>query len=173
MNIVIIILSLLVVSFFILISRKKYFPLEPGIKAPEFNLQDENGARRSLQEFKGKNIVLYFYPKDNTPGCTKQACSFRDAYDQYKNNDIAIIGINYDSIERHKQFKEKNHLPFILLSDPKKEISKLYGAYQGLLETFFPKRISYLIDKNGFILKRIDHVDIENDAHKIITYFKA
>ena len=92
--------------------------LEVGVKAPEFKLQDKDGNIVSLSDFQNKKVVLYFYPKDNTPGCTKQACSFRDNYEEFKSRDVIVIGISKDSIKSHERFAQKNELPFILLSDP-------------------------------------------------------
>ena len=92
--------------------------LSIGTKAPEFTLEDKDGNKVSMSDFKGKKVVVYFYPKDNTPGCTRQACAFRNAYDGFKKEDIQVIGISKDSIKSHQKFAEKHELPFILLSDP-------------------------------------------------------
>ena len=105
--------------------------LEAGVKAPEFKLQDKDGNLVSLSDFKNKKIVLYFYPRDNTPGCTKQACSFRDNYEEFKSKDVVVIGISKDSIKSHTNFAQKHDLPFILLSDPELEAIKAYDVWQG------------------------------------------
>ncbi|MBS4961181.1 MAG: thioredoxin-dependent thiol peroxidase, partial [Clostridiales bacterium] len=136
--------------------------LTVGIKAPDFTLPDKDGKNINLSDFKGKKVILYFYPKDNTPGCTKQACAFADAYQEYKNLDIEIIGISKDSVSSHLKFTDKFHLPFILLSDPQLTAiqsydvwheKKLYGKVSmGVVRT------TYLIDENGIIEKVWDKV---------------
>lgn len=133
-------------------------PLVVGTQAPDFKLQDDQGNWRALAEFKGKKVVVYFYPKDDTPGCTKEACSLRDSAAEYSKHGIVVIGINYDSVESHKEFKAKYHLPFILLSDPKREIAKKYHAVSGLFGRLVPKRITYLIEngKIHYVFKKID-----------------
>ena len=126
--------------------------LEVGVKAPEFKLQDKDGNIVSLSDFQNKKVVLYFYPKDNTPGCTKQACSFRDNYEEFKSRDVIVIGISKDSIKSHERFAQKNELPFILLSDPELEAIKSYDVWQekklyGKLG-FGVVRSTYIIDEN-------------------------
>ncbi|AFZ69963.1 Peroxiredoxin [Caldisphaera lagunensis DSM 15908] len=119
-----------------------------GDKAPVFEGIDDSGNKFSLKDFLGKyNIVVYFYPKDDTPGCTKEACSFRDNWDLLKNLDTIVIGVSSDDIDSHKNFKKKYSLPFILISDKDKKIRKLYGADSFLI----PSRITYLINKEGII----------------------
>ncbi|MEM3972262.1 MAG: peroxiredoxin [Saccharolobus sp.] len=122
--------------------------LKVGDKAPIFDAVADNGERISLADFIGKhNIVLYFYPKDDTPGCTREACSFRDNWNILKDYDVVVIGVSSDDINSHKKFKEKYNLPFILVSDPDKKIRELYGAKGFIL----PSRITFVIDKNGII----------------------
>ena len=104
--------------------------LEVGVKAPEFKLEDKDGSTISLSDFKNKKVIVYFYPRDNTPGCTKQACSFRDNYEKFKLKDVVVIGISKDSVKSHTRFAEKNNLPFILLSDPELEAIKSYDVWQ-------------------------------------------
>ena len=104
--------------------------LKEGTKAPNLTLHDKDGKPVSLTDFRGKKVVVYFYPKDNTPGCTKQACVFKEAYDGFKTEDIAVIGISKDSIQSHQKFAEKYELPFILLSDPDLEAIKAYDVWQ-------------------------------------------
>ena len=103
--------------------------LELGMKAPEFTLSDKDGNLVSLSDFLGKKVVLYFYPKDNTPGCTRQACAFAAAYDGFKSKDIAVIGISKDSAASHLKFAQKYDLPFILLSDPELQAIQAYGVW--------------------------------------------
>ena len=143
--------------------------------APGFRLKDAEEREYSLEQFRGQRIVLYFYPKDDTPGCTKEACSFRDDYESYIRNRIVIIGISPDSTRAHKKFAEKHKLPFILLSDPDKETIKAYGAwgekkmygktYMGLLRTTF------LIDEKSRILKIFPNVRVEGHSQSILNEF--
>ena len=104
--------------------------LKTGDKAPEFTLSDKDGNKISLSDFYGKKVVLYFYPKDNTPGCTRQACAFAASYKKFKEKDVAVIGVSKDSAASHAKFAEKYGLPFILLSDPELEVIKAYGAWK-------------------------------------------
>ena len=150
--------------------------LRIGDKAPEFTLQDKNGNDVSLNSFLGKKIVLYFYPKDSTPGCTKQACAFASAYEQFKSNDIAVIGVSKDSIASHVKFAEKYNLPFILLSDPERKAIEAYGVWQekkmcgkvgmGVVRTTF------IIDENGNIEKIMDKVKPDTNAQEILEYLQ-
>lgn len=103
--------------------------LNPGDKAPDFTLPDQNGKMVSLSSFSGKTVVLYFYPRDNTPGCTKEACSFRDNYPFYMEKDMVIIGVSPNTSESHQKFAEKFELPFLLLADPEKQVVQAYGAW--------------------------------------------
>lgn len=143
--------------------------LTQNIKAPEFSLVDDSGITRTLSEFSGKTVLLYFYPKDDTPGCTKEACMIRDAYGDFEKEGIVVLGVSADSVESHVAFKQKYHLPFILLSDSSKEMIKLYQA-DGLLMT---RRISYLISKDGFILKVYPDVDPATHAGEILKDIKS
>jgi len=130
--------------------------LEIGSKAPAFTLADQNGEMRSLSDFKGKKVVLYFYSKDMTSGCTKQACSFGELVPQFQEKGAVVIGVSKDSVESHKKFEEKYGLPFILLSDPEKEVLSLYDAWKE--KTMYGKKVmgtvrtTYLIDEDGVII---------------------
>lgn len=104
--------------------------IEEGKKAPDFKLKNQEGKTISLNDFKGRNVVLYFYPKDNTSGCTKEACNFRDEFPRFKNIDAVILGVSPDSVESHKKFAEKYDLPFNLLSDEEKNVLELYGVWK-------------------------------------------
>lgn len=148
--------------------------LEIGTKAPDFTLQDKDGNNVSLSDFLGKKVVLYFYPRDNTPGCTRQACAFAQNYDRFKENDIVVIGISKDSVASHKKFADKHNLPFVLLSDPEliaiqsydvwKE-KKLYGKVSmGVV------RSTYIIDENGVIEKTMPKVKPDTNAEEILEY---
>ncbi len=148
--------------------------LEAGTKAPDFKLEDKDGNLVSLSDFKNKKVVLYFYPRDNTPGCTKQACSFRDNYDAFKLKDVVVIGISKDSTKSHEKFAQKNDLPFILLSDPELEAIKLYDVWQE--KKLYGKvsmgvvRTTYIIDENGMIEKVYDKVKTGKNVAEILEY---
>jgi peroxiredoxin Q/BCP len=121
-----------------------------GERAPDFTLQDQDGQNVSLSDFKGaKNVVLFFYPKDFSPGCTTQACSFRDSYEDFTDRGAVVIGVSSDGVESHKKFLDAYLLPFTLLSDPKGEVRSLYGATKafGLL----PGRYTFIIDRTGVV----------------------
>lgn len=146
--------------------------LEKGTKAPEFSLPDENGEIRNLSDYKGKKLILYFYPKDNTPGCTKQACGFGELYPQFGEKGVEIVGISKDSVASHKKFKEKYSLPFTILSDTELKTiqaydvwkeKKLYGkTSMGILRT------TYLIDENGIIIKAMDKVKAAENPKEML-----
>jgi thioredoxin-dependent peroxiredoxin len=136
--------------------------------APELSIPDETGKIRTIREFKGKKVVLYFFPKSNTPHCTDQACSFRGNFNKFSKNNIVVIGISYDSVDVLKKFKEEHHLQFILLSDSKKEVATKYGAYRWWMP-FFPKRITFIIDEQGNIQSIMNDVDAAANADQILT----
>ncbi|MBO7216746.1 MAG: thioredoxin-dependent thiol peroxidase [Clostridia bacterium] len=151
--------------------------LTVGTKAPDFTLLNKEGNTVSLSDFFGKKIVLYFYPKDNTPGCTKQACAFASAYDDFKSKDITVIGISKDSVASHKKFAEKYSLPFVLLSDPELVAIKAYDVWQekkmcgkvgmGVVRTTF------IIDENGNIEKIMPKVKPDTNAQEILEYLAS
>jgi peroxiredoxin Q/BCP len=126
--------------------------VEKGSKIPSFTLPDQNGKTINIEDYIGKkNLVIYFYPKNDTPGCTAEACSFRDQFEDLRDAGAEIIGISSDSIQSHKQFAEKHRLPFILLSDAGKKVRKAFGVpadFLGLL----PGRVTYIVDKKGIVL---------------------
>lgn len=125
--------------------------LQKGDKCPIFSLPDQHGTIVNIEDLIGtKNLIIYFYPKDETPGCTKEACSFRDSYDDFKDLGCEVIGISSDSVNAHKQFAEKHRLSFILLADTKKEVRKQFGVPASLFG-LLPGRVTYIIDKNGII----------------------
>ena len=151
--------------------------LETGTKAPGFTLLDKDGKEVSLADFVGRKVVLYFYPRDNTPGCTRQACAFAGAYKGFQEKDVAVIGISKDSVASHAKFAEKHSLPFILLSDPElvaiqgydvwKE-KKLYGKVSmGVVRT------TYIIDENGVIEKVMPKVKPDTNAVEILNYLNG
>ena len=141
--------------------------LKPGIKAPDVSLPDENGVIRTLEEFRGKKIVLYFYSKDNTSGCTKQACNYSDIYPMIKEKNAVVIGVSKDSSESHKKFKDKYSLPFILLSDTELKTIKDYDVWGEKTmygrKTFGVVRTTYVIDENGVIVNSRGKVKAADD----------
>ena len=144
-----------------------------GEKAPNFTLQDKDGKNVSLSDFIGKKVVLYFYPKDNTPGCTRQACAFTGAYQDFKNKNIEVIGISKDSTASHQKFAEKYNLPFILLSDPELKAIQAYGVWQE--KKLYGKismgvvRTTFIIDENGNIEKIMPKVKPDTNAAEILA----
>ena len=148
--------------------------LKEGMKAPDFTLPDKDGNMVSLSDFAGKKVVLYFYPKDNTAGCTRQACAFAVVYDVYRANEVPVIGISKDSVKSHKGFADKNNLPFILLSDPEMEVIKAYDVWQEKKmygkTSFGVVRTTYIIDENGVIEKVFPKAKPDINALEIIDY---
>ena len=150
--------------------------LDVGMKAPDFKLQDKDGREITLSGFRGKKVVLYFYPKDNTPGCTKQACAFASAYDGFKTKGVDVIGVSKDSVASHVKFAEKYNLPFILISDPELKAIKAYDVWQekkmyGKV-TFGVVRTTYVIDEEGIIEKVMPKVKPDTNAAEILEYLK-
>ena len=147
--------------------------LEIGMNAPLFTLKDKDGNEVSLSDFLGKKVVLYFYPKDNTPGCTRQACAFAESYNEFKTKNVEVIGISKDSVASHVKFAEKYSLPFVLLSDPSLDAIQKYGVWQekkmcgkvsmGVVRTTF------IIDENGNIEKIMPKVKPDTNAAEILA----
>lgn len=150
--------------------------LTVGKKAPEFSLPDQAGNIHTLQTYKGKWVLLYFYPKDDTPGCTKEACGLRDAFVRYRQTGVTILGVSADSVKKHAKFVEKYSLPFALLSDEEKKVVELYHVwaekkfmgrkYMGILRT------SFLIDPTGKIAKIYENVKSEDHAEEVLADMK-
>jgi len=139
--------------------------LQEGQAAPDFSAKDDQGNQVRLQDFKGKkNVVLYFYPKDDTPGCTIEACNFRDAYAQFQTQDTQILGVSFDDAASHQAFKQKFHLSFPLLVDSDRKIAQAYGV-QG---DKYPSRVTILIGKDGKILKIFRKVDPAGHSGEIL-----
>ncbi|MBQ2095343.1 MAG: thioredoxin-dependent thiol peroxidase [Firmicutes bacterium] len=148
--------------------------LKEGTKAPGFALADQDGNIVKLEDFAGKKLVLYFYPKDNTPGCTRQACAFASLYDGFKDKDVAVVGVSKDSAASHQKFAEKYNLPFVLLSDPELEAIKAYDVWQekkmyGKV-SFGVVRTTYVIDEKGMIEKTMPKVKPDTNAIDILEY---
>ena len=146
--------------------------LEVGTKAPEFTLPDQNGNEHSLSDYKGQKVILYFYPKDQTGGCIKEACSFRDRYPQITEKGAVILGVSKDTVKSHKNFEEKQSLPFTLLSDEDHSVIELYDVwkekkmagrtYMGIV------RSTYLIDEDGIIVKAYDKVKPADHGQEVL-----
>ena len=151
-------------------------PILEGIKAPDFTLSDETGVSRKLSDFLGRPVVLYFYPKDDTPGCTTEACNFRDGYSRYQQAGVVILGVSPDSPKKHMKFKEKYNLPFTLLADEGHKVCELYGVwgrkklmgreYDGVLRTTF------LIDSQSKILKVFQNVKPDGHSEQVLAALK-
>ena len=147
--------------------------LETGTKAPDFSLPDQNGSTVRLSDFQGKKVVLYFYSKDNTPGCTRQACAFAASYEQFKTQNVIVIGISKDTVASHLKFSQKHDLPFILLSDPELQAIQAYGVWQE--KKLYGKvsmgvvRTTYIINEQGIIEKVMPKVKPDTNAAEILT----
>ena len=146
--------------------------LEIGTKAPEFTLPDQNGEMKSLADFRGKKVVLYFYPKDMTAGCTKQACAFGELYPQFMEKGAVVLGVSKDSVASHKKFEEKYGLPFTLLSDTEKEGIQAYDVWKEKKNygkvTMGVVRSTYLIDEEGMIIKAFGNVKAADNPGKML-----
>ncbi|WP_455282206.1 thioredoxin-dependent thiol peroxidase [[Eubacterium] cellulosolvens] len=151
--------------------------IKEGEKAPDFTLDSDDGKRISLSDFQGRKIVLYFYPKDNTPGCTQEAVEFQNLSRKFGNMNTVILGISKDSIESHKKFKDKNNLHFTLLSDPKAEVQKLYGVWKE--KNLYGKkymgteRSTFLINEKGILEKIYRKVKVKGHAEVCLLELKA
>ena len=148
--------------------------LATGTQAPDFTLPDQNGEMHSLSDYRGQKVVLYFYPRDNTPGCTKQACAFGELYPQFREKGAAVLGVSKDTVASHKKFEEKYGLPFTLLSDVEKEVIQAYGVWQEKKNygkvSMGVVRTTYLIDENGVIVKAFGKVKAaDNPAQMLDT----
>ena len=146
--------------------------LQIGTKAPEFSLPDEDGKIRNLSDYEGKKLILYFYPKDNTPGCTKQACGFGELYPQFNKKGVEVIGISKDSVASHKKFKEKYTLPITILADPELKVIQAYDVWKE--KKMYGKtsmgvvRTTYLIDEHGVIIEAMDKVKAAKNPEEML-----
>ena len=149
--------------------------IQQGMKAPDFTFQDKDGNQVSLSQFLGRKVILYFYPRDNTPGCTVQACSFRDAYDVLKEKAV-VIGVSKDGMGSHQKFAQKYQLPFLLLSDPQRQAIEAYGVWQE--KKLYGKtsmgvaRTTFLIDEAGVVEKVFQKVKPAENAREILEYLE-
>ena len=146
--------------------------LEVGTKAPAFSLPDQNGQVHSLEEYRGKKVILYFYPRDNTPGCTKQACGYSQLYPQFQEKGAVVIGISKDTVASHKRFEEKQGLTFTILSDPELKVIQAYDVWKEKKNygkvSMGVVRTTYLIDEDGVIIKANDKVTAADDPAKML-----
>ncbi len=147
-----------------------------GQPAPAFDLPSTEGRNISLEDFKGKNIVLYFYPRDDTPGCTKEACSFRDNLGSFQGEDTVILGVSLDDLNSHVKFRSKYHLPFPLLSDTEARVSKAYGAYR-LKKSYGREyygivRSTFIIDKDGILRKVFPRVKVDGHTEEVLDFIR-
>ncbi len=146
--------------------------LEVGTKAPTFTLPDQNGDMHSLEDYRGQKVILYFYPKDNTAGCTKQACGFAERYPQIQEKGAVVLGVSKDSVKSHKNFEEKYNLPFTLLSDPEHKVLEMYGAW-GEKKNYGKVsmgtiRTTYLIDEEGTVIKAMGKVKAADNPAQML-----
>ncbi|HLL76428.1 MAG TPA: thioredoxin-dependent thiol peroxidase [Pyrinomonadaceae bacterium] len=150
--------------------------LKEGDAAPDFTSRDADGNTVRLSDFRGRNVVLYFYPKDDTPGCTKEACSFRDSSDVYEREGVKVLGVSLDDEQSHRAFAEKYNLPFTLLADTDHSVSEAYGVYGeqqwGGRQYMGVSRKTFLIDKEGRIKKVFDKVNVEQHADEVLEAFR-
>lgn len=162
------IIPIVMISFFSLLSCKaQEITLKEGDKAPDFTLKTDEGNSVKLSDFEGKsNVILYFYPKDKSPGCTKEACNFRDNLGKFKEMNAEVLGVSVDDAESHKSFKEKENLNFTLLADPDKEVTKKYGVLNAFQVA---SRVTFVIDKDGIIRKIYDKVDVNENYKEILA----
>ena len=146
--------------------------LEIGTKAPDFRLLDQNGEEHTLEDYKGKKVILYFYPKDNTPGCTKQACGFTLLYPQFTEKGAVVLGVSKDTVASHKKFEEKQELAITLLADPELEAIKAYDVWQEKnmygKKTMGVVRTTYLIDEEGMITKAFSKVKAADNPQQML-----
>ncbi|MBP5463052.1 MAG: thioredoxin-dependent thiol peroxidase [Lachnospiraceae bacterium] len=146
--------------------------LEVGTKAPAFTLPDQNGNMHSLEDYRGRKLILYFYPKDNTSGCTKQACGFSERYPQFTEKGVEVLGVSKDSVESHKKFEEKYGLTFTLLADPERKVLEAYDVWKEKKNygkvSMGVVRTTYLIDENGVIIRANDKVKAAEDPEKML-----
>jgi peroxiredoxin Q/BCP len=151
--------------------------IKEGDSAPDFTSRDAQGNEVKLSELRGQNVVLYFYPKDDTPGCTKEACSFRDANSVYEDAGVKVLGVSLDDEQSHQAFAEKFNLPFTLLADTDHSVSDAYGVYGeqtwGDKKYMGVARKTFLIDKEGKIKKVFDKVNVEQHADEVLAAFNA
>ncbi|MGF1452202.1 MAG: peroxiredoxin [Opitutales bacterium] len=146
--------------------------LQPGKAAPDFDYRDAAGNTRNTRNLQGQPYLVYFYPKDDTPGCTAEACSLRDAWDEYESAGVAVIGVSFDSEASHDRFRRRHRLPFGLAADADRKIARAFGVYQPTKLTHrllpFARRVSFLVDKSGCISQTYPKVDLSRQARRVL-----
>ncbi|MBQ3171146.1 MAG: thioredoxin-dependent thiol peroxidase [Mailhella sp.] len=151
--------------------------LEPGSKAPDFTLQDQDGVPHSLEQYRGRKVILYFYPKDSTPGCTKQACSYSERLPQIREAGAVVLGVSKDSVASHRKFADKYGLAFTLLADPERKVIEAYDVWKEKKNygkvSMGVVRTTYLIDENGVIVQANDKVKTADDADAMLAAVAA
>jgi peroxiredoxin Q/BCP len=157
-------------SWFNLFGQKREEPLKEGDPAPDFTLLDQDGKTHRLSQYRGRYVILYFYPKDQTPGCTREACSFRDHYTQFQKEKVVILGVSTDSVASHKKFSEAYQLPFPLLADTTKEVCRRYGTLSSL---GWANRHTFVIDPEGRIIKVYRKVNPETHAEEVEAFLRS
>jgi len=164
-------LVLAVIALLFLAFKPKRDKLAVGDKMPSFKLQNQEGKWVNSNSFNGKSLVVYFYPKDDTPGCTKEACSFRDNYERFNDNNVTVIGISADNIESHKAFVSKYNLPFTLLADTDRKVHKTFGVGKAL--GMFTSRITFIVDDKGIVLRIFkDNINAEKHITEALKALK-
>ncbi|MDG1461964.1 MAG: peroxiredoxin [Gammaproteobacteria bacterium] len=149
------------------------FALEEGQVAPDFRLQDQNGEWHSLEQYRGQWVTLYFYPKDDTPGCTKEACGFRDNIFAFDELNAVVIGVSLDDVSSHAEFAEKYSLPFAILADSEKSVAKSYGVYANIVGFEMAKRESFIIGPDGKVAKHYKKVNPERHSTEVLEELKS
>ena len=172
MNYFLITLTIIGISLYAFSHCTSMQRLQIGDKAPDFTLIDQDNNTVTLSSFRGKKVALYFYPKNDTPGCTKQACSIRDNFDDLKQLDITVLGLSKGNKKDYKNFSEKYHLPFPILIATEQTL-KDYNVNSGLFRLWMPKRHTFLINENGIIVAIITNTDVKNHAQQIISTFQS
>ena len=162
------VIALILLTILVLRSTPASASPAVGEVAPAFDLLDQNGQRQRLEDYRGQWLVLYFYPKDDTPGCTTEACQFRDDYYRIKALDAVVIGVSLDDVASHKEFSDKYHLPFSLLADGGKKLAEAYGVLSGFGPFKFASRQSFIIDPQGRIARHYARVSAKRHAGEII-----
>lgn len=170
-------ISILAAALFLIVGSSAIAgqPEQPttGEAAPDFELNDQNGQMHSIEDYRGKWVVLYFYPKDGTPGCTTEACEFRDNFFAFRNSDCQILGVSLDDVESHKVFSEEHSLPFPLLADTDGTTADAYGVKSRLMGMTMAKRQTFLIDPDGNIARHYDKVDPDSHSKQVLADLEA
>lgn len=172
LNAVFILLSVFFLGGALMCFVAKHKPLVVGSVVPDFSLSDENGNGWSFKQHKGSPIVIYFYPADGTPHCTQEACGIKNSYSDFKKLGIVVVGVSYDSVASHKKFKEKNGLPFTLLSDSSAGVADLFGASRWW-PNLVPHRKTFIIDRQGVVRHILDNVDVAQHSAQVISLVQA